>query len=282
MGLARENEDLIQSLDGLHSQVCAGQRELFRVIAQVDLHEAWRDAGAGDLAHWVCMRYGISYWKALRWIQAAHALEALPLISEAFASGVLGIDKVVELTRFATPETEERLIGWAQGVSCGWIREKGDLLPSVFAGGPGGRTSEVPVLVVLRRKLPVRPVRGAPRGPRGGGGHGPGAAGRSAPGDARRGWWVVRRCPSGRCPGGIVLVPDRPPCPPGPGHRGHPRPPGRAGRRAAQLRGRRRPGHPPRGGEAPGLQRPDPGGAGGPGRPGGAPGTSSAESPRSG
>src|SRR6266542_5926461 len=57
-----------------------------------------------------------------------HALERLPLISKAFASGELGINKVVELTRFATAETEEHLIVWAQGVSCGRIREKGDLL----------------------------------------------------------------------------------------------------------------------------------------------------------
>ncbi|HYT79179.1 MAG TPA: hypothetical protein VEQ37_07980, partial [Actinomycetota bacterium] len=42
-------------------------------------------------------------------------LEGLPQISEAFASGELGIDKVVELTRFATPQTEGRLITWAQG-----------------------------------------------------------------------------------------------------------------------------------------------------------------------
>jgi uncharacterized protein DUF222/HNH endonuclease len=34
---------------------------------------------------------------------------------------------VVELTRFATPQTESRLITWAQGVSCGAIRHRGDL-----------------------------------------------------------------------------------------------------------------------------------------------------------
>jgi hypothetical protein len=38
-----------------------------------------------------------------------------------------GWDKVVELTRLATPETEGRLIRWARGVSCGAIRRKGDL-----------------------------------------------------------------------------------------------------------------------------------------------------------
>jgi Domain of unknown function (DUF222) len=67
---------------------------------------------ARDLAHFLAMRYGISEWKARRWIAAAHALEPLPKISEAFASGALGIDKVVELTRFATPVIRLRL-RWA-------------------------------------------------------------------------------------------------------------------------------------------------------------------------
>ncbi|HEY3209572.1 MAG TPA: DUF222 domain-containing protein [Actinomycetota bacterium] len=120
-------EELIEGMDALHSHACAAQRELFRLIVEADRYEAWRDSGARDLAHWLCMRYGISYWKASRWIAAAHALEELPLLSRAFASGELGIDKVVELTRFATPQTEGRLIRWAQGVSCGAIRHKGDL-----------------------------------------------------------------------------------------------------------------------------------------------------------
>jgi hypothetical protein len=73
------------------------------------------------------MRYGISEWKARRWIASAHALENLPRISEAFSSGELGIDKVVELTRFAAPDSEADLIRWAKQVSCGAIRHKGDL-----------------------------------------------------------------------------------------------------------------------------------------------------------
>lgn len=79
------------------------------------------------MAHWLWMRYGISFWKASRWIAAAHALNELPRISQAFASGEIGVDKVVELTRFATPQTEAGLITWAKGVSCGAIRHKGDL-----------------------------------------------------------------------------------------------------------------------------------------------------------
>ena len=73
------------------------------------------------------MRYGISGWMASRWIGAAHALEKLPRIAQALSSGVLGIDKVVELARFATPQTEARLIPWARGVSAACIRRRADL-----------------------------------------------------------------------------------------------------------------------------------------------------------
>jgi hypothetical protein len=123
----RSDDELIQGMDAVHARVSAGQRDLFRLIGEVDLRDSWRDHGARDTAHWLSIRYGVSGWKARRWIAAAHALEALPRISEAFEAGVLGIDKVVELTRFATTETESRLISWAQGVSCGAIRRRGDL-----------------------------------------------------------------------------------------------------------------------------------------------------------
>ncbi len=116
------DHELLFGIDAVNGRVCASQRELFRFIAEVDRRELWQDSGARDMAHWLVMRYGISYWKARRWIQASHTLEGLPLISEAFISGELGIDKVVELTRFATPETEAGLVAWAQGVSCGCIR----------------------------------------------------------------------------------------------------------------------------------------------------------------
>jgi hypothetical protein len=78
------------------------------------------------MAHWLWMRYGLSEWKARRWIAAAHTLESLPAVSNAFASGSLGVDKVVELCRFATPEDEETLVVWAERVSAGAIRARGE------------------------------------------------------------------------------------------------------------------------------------------------------------
>ncbi|MGZ5214442.1 MAG: DUF222 domain-containing protein [Actinomycetota bacterium] len=119
--------ELVRAIDAVHIEVGCAQRRLLGLIADVDRREAWRDDGARDTAHWLGMRYGISGWKAHRWIAAAHALDGLPRLSEAFGRGELGIDKVVELCRFATAETEVGLIRWARDVSCGAIRHRGDL-----------------------------------------------------------------------------------------------------------------------------------------------------------
>ncbi|MGZ5353545.1 MAG: DUF222 domain-containing protein [Actinomycetota bacterium] len=118
---------LAATMDATHARACRAERELLSLIAEADGREAWRDEGARDTAHWLSMRYGISHWKAHRWIVAAHALESLPRLSEAFARGEIGLDKVVELCRFATADTEGRLIGWARGVSCAAVRRRGDL-----------------------------------------------------------------------------------------------------------------------------------------------------------
>jgi hypothetical protein len=123
----RSNDQLIEGIDSLHRGTCRTQRQMFELIAEVDRREAWQHSGARDMAHWLSMRQGISQWKARRWIATAHALETLPRISKAFASGELGIDKVVELTRFATSETELGLLRWARRASAAAIRRRADL-----------------------------------------------------------------------------------------------------------------------------------------------------------
>jgi hypothetical protein len=126
-GSHRTDADVIDGIDSLHARVSAAHRDLLCEIVEASRRELWRDAGARDLAHWLCMRLGISAWKASRWIACAHALEHLPRVSQALASGALGIDKVAELTRFATRESESGLIGWAKTVSGACIRRRADL-----------------------------------------------------------------------------------------------------------------------------------------------------------
>lgn len=121
------DEELIEALDASHERACQSQRRMLALIAEADRRESWLDSGARDMAHWLSMRYGISHWKARRWILAGHALERLPRLSEALAMGRLGLDKAVELARFASPDDEGDLIRWADGVSCAAVRHRGDV-----------------------------------------------------------------------------------------------------------------------------------------------------------
>jgi hypothetical protein len=120
-------ENVVSGLDAAQARVGRDQRELLRRIADADRLKLWQEWGARDTPHFLAMRYDVSEWKARRWIAAAHALEALPLLSEALEAGELGLDKVVELARFATAETEGGLIRWAQRVSCAAVRHRADL-----------------------------------------------------------------------------------------------------------------------------------------------------------
>jgi Domain of unknown function (DUF222)/HNH endonuclease len=119
--------DPVARADALHATAGRAHRRFLAALAEIDLRGTWEGDGARDAVHWVSMRYGISAWKAARWVAAGHALVLLPRISEALATGQLCLDKVVELTRFATPESESALILWAARVSSGGIRRKADL-----------------------------------------------------------------------------------------------------------------------------------------------------------
>jgi uncharacterized protein DUF222 len=121
---------MFDDIDVAHSRMGAAHLDFLVLIAGLDEAGDWERDGARDAAHWLGMRYGISEWKARRWIVAARALQSLPRLREALGSGALGIDKVVELARFATPEDEARLIVWARRVSCGAVRRRRDLATS--------------------------------------------------------------------------------------------------------------------------------------------------------
>lgn len=79
------------------------------------------------MAQWISARSGASRYKAKLMVEAGYALESLPRISTALETGRLNLDRVLELARLATPETERQLIPWARRVSSSWIRHKADL-----------------------------------------------------------------------------------------------------------------------------------------------------------
>src|SRR5438093_13155289 len=88
------DDTVVCDMDGWHQRACHAHRQFLSSIAEADRRELWRDEGARDMAHWLWMRYGISDWKARRWIAAAHALDSLSRLARAFRQGSTGIAKV--------------------------------------------------------------------------------------------------------------------------------------------------------------------------------------------
>jgi hypothetical protein len=123
----RPTDTLIALINRLHVEIAQRQRALLDALAELERHEAWLEDGAPDMAQWTAMQLGVSRWKADRWVQAGRAFGWLPAVADALEHGDLGIDKVVELTRFAEFDDEDALVRWAQHVSSGAIRRAGDL-----------------------------------------------------------------------------------------------------------------------------------------------------------
>ncbi|MDP9235306.1 MAG: HNH endonuclease, partial [Actinomycetota bacterium] len=79
------------------------------------------------MGQWLAGHVGVTVSEGLRWTTAAHALEHLPVIAAAFETGVLSLDKVLQLARFATPDTEKDLLKWAKRASVNAIWHRADL-----------------------------------------------------------------------------------------------------------------------------------------------------------
>jgi hypothetical protein len=102
------------------------ERQRLATIRSLGARRAWREDDFRDLAHYVAFALGIGSRRATRITDCAYAIESLPRISAALVAGVLSIDKVMELTRFATPETEAKLINWAKRVAPSTIAARAD------------------------------------------------------------------------------------------------------------------------------------------------------------
>jgi hypothetical protein len=124
---ADDTRALIERVRVLHREISARQRELLGLLAELERHEAWIDDGAHDMTHWTSMQLDVSRWKAERWLGTGRAFSWLPATADALERGALGIDKAVELARFAEFDDEDALVRWAQGVSSGAIRRAADL-----------------------------------------------------------------------------------------------------------------------------------------------------------
>src|SRR5438876_2309116 len=94
----------------LSAHLEAATARLLDLIREFDARQGWSNSFT-SCAHWLSWRVGLDPGAAREKVRVARALGTLPRLARALARGELSYAKVRALTRVATPETEERLVG---------------------------------------------------------------------------------------------------------------------------------------------------------------------------
>lgn len=97
----------------------AGQRQLVRLVADLDASGEWQLDGAATCAHWVAGALDIEVSTVREWLRIGRKLAVLPPIDAAFDEGRLSYSKVRALTRVATAENAAELCAIAERVPAG-------------------------------------------------------------------------------------------------------------------------------------------------------------------
>jgi hypothetical protein len=107
----------MRALDELATEICtlaghlnAATHCLLLLIAEFDRRNGWSDSATQSCAHWLNWKCGIGMGAAREKVRVARALEQLPKISAAMASGRLSYSKAREITRVGNVGNEEYLL----------------------------------------------------------------------------------------------------------------------------------------------------------------------------
>lgn len=107
---ADEMEALANDISELSAHIAAATFQLLEMLAIFDEREGWALHGCASCAHWLQWKCGTNLGAAREKVRVARALPGLPLIREAFRSGMISYSKVRAMTRVATPDNEAFLL----------------------------------------------------------------------------------------------------------------------------------------------------------------------------
>ena len=109
----RSLDQLEQDIISLSSHINATEYEFLVLVREFDLRQGWKAYHFNNCAEWLNMKCGIAPGTAREKLRVANALFDLSATSLAFQKGDLSYSKARELTRVATPRTEEKLLDYA-------------------------------------------------------------------------------------------------------------------------------------------------------------------------
>jgi uncharacterized protein DUF222/HNH endonuclease len=111
----------MRSIDELATEICvlagrinAANHRFLVLIAEFDRRSGWAQEGAQSCAHWLNWKCGIAMGAARERVRVARALETLPKLSAAMASGKLSYSKAREITRIGAAHNEDYLLSIAE------------------------------------------------------------------------------------------------------------------------------------------------------------------------
>jgi len=108
---------VMRSIDELATEICtlagrinAANHRWLTLIAEFDRRNGWSDGATQSCAHWLNWKCGLAMGAAREKVRVARALDNLPKVAAAMATGSLSYSKVREITRVANATTEDYLL----------------------------------------------------------------------------------------------------------------------------------------------------------------------------
>src|SRR5437764_15185818 len=102
----RDWQKVDRELRGIAKRRAALDSEEARWLREAQRLRIWRELGCGSLAEYMERRLGYAPHTAMERLRVAFAIEELPALEQALATGALPFSAVRELTRVATTDTE--------------------------------------------------------------------------------------------------------------------------------------------------------------------------------
>lgn len=142
----------------------AGMARMLELLAEFDRRRVWASWGCASPQQWLGWKCALGYGAASERLRVARALVELPSIRDGLSRGKLSFSKVRELTRIATPETDECLAGIAESATAAQVAKMvrsmrkltaRDAARQVDSRGFGWETDETDGSMVFTLRLPT-------------------------------------------------------------------------------------------------------------------------------
>jgi hypothetical protein len=105
------------------AHISAGTCRWLELVGELDARGPWTQDGCGSCAEWLAWRCALTPRSAREHVRVARRIRELPLIHAGFASGELSYAKVRAVTRVASVESEQELLGLARHATAAQLEQ---------------------------------------------------------------------------------------------------------------------------------------------------------------